>query len=366
MACLHIVKPFHRPGHHFRIPALVAFLLFVLVGKTSASENLQPTGQMVNVGTHSMHLFCSGEGGPTIVLDSGLGGLSHEWIRVQSELAKQTKVCAYDRSGYGWSEASPYPRTSTIIVGELFKMLKSASIPGPYILIGHSFGGYTAQLFASRYHAETAGIVLVDASHPGQVERFRAIGLNTVPVKRVTHVKYSTPRLPRNLPDEVREVTLQQLLEGDTMATVAEEYINFYTSAQQVAKELNIPEVPVMVLTRGQSGWNNNPNRERYEGLWQQLQSELAQMSPTSAHLWANQSGHHIHLDQPMVTTNAIAMVLERARRDNRLEKKPVHLINRDHKLNWKAFTSATWQLNRIKKRMFSWPVSHEEAYAIR
>ncbi len=338
----------------------------VLANENPPDELAQPTGEMINIGTHSMHLFCAGKGGPTVVLNAGLGGLSLEWIRVQNELAKHTRVCAYDRSGYGWSEPSPYPRTSNIITSELFKLLKSARVPGPYILVGHSFGGYTAQLFASRYQEETAGMVLVDASHPEQVERFRAIGLNTVPVKRVTHVRYSSPRLPENLPAEVRNITLKHLLEGDTMATVAEEYINFYTSAQQVAEALDIPEIPIMVLTRGQSGWKNNPNRESYEGLWQQLQSELAHMSPTSAHLWANQSGHHIHLDQPMVTTSAIMMVLERARRDNRLEMKPVDLVRRDHKLNWKAFTSVTWQLNHIRKRMFSWPVSHKEAYAIR
>ena len=81
----------------------------------------------------------------------------------------------------------------------------------------------------------------MDASHSGQVERFRAIGLNTVPVRRVTHVKYSRPRLPKNLPAEVRDLTLQHLLKGDTMATVAEEYINFYTSALQVAEGIEYP-----------------------------------------------------------------------------------------------------------------------------
>ena len=121
-----------------------------------------------------------------------------------------------------------------------------------------------------------------------------------------------------------------------------------------------------MVLSRGQSGWKNNPNKEKYEILWQQLQSELAQLSPASAHLWANQSGHHVHLDQPMMTTNAITMVLERVRRDNRLEMKPVKLVKTAHKLNWQAFANGTWKLNHIKKRMFSWPVSHEVAYAIR
>ncbi len=371
MACLTIFKHFSIAERYFSNSAIAIFLLLILQHNVLAEESslhkeAQPTGDMINIGTHSMHIFCVGKGGPTVVLNAGLGGLSLEWIRVQNTLAKQTRVCAYDRSGYGWSETSPYPRTSTVITGELFRLLKLAHVPGPYILVGHSFGGYTAQLFASRYQNETAGMVLVDASHPEQVERFRAIGLNTVPIKPVTHVRYSRPRLPKNLPTEVRNITLKHLLEGSTMATVAEEYINFYTSAQQVSEELDIPEIPIMVLTRGRPGWENNPNREKYEGLWQQLQSELAHMSPTSAHLWATQSGHHVHLDQPVMTANAITMVLERVRRDNRLEMKPVDLVKRDHKLNWKAFASVTWQLNHIRKRMFSWPVSHKEAYAIR
>lgn len=365
MTCLNSVTR-AMPAMRFFIKTALAFCLFlILQTRLFANETFAPTGKLFNIGSHTMHLFCAGEGGPTVILDAGLGGLSLEWIRVQAELAKHTKVCAYDRAGYGWSERSPLPRTSAVIVSELSRLLKAANVPAPYVLVGHSFGGYTAELFASRFHQQTAGMVLIDASHPGQVERFRSIGLNTVPVRRVTHVRYNEPRLPENLPEEVRDVTYQLLVEGNTMTTIADEYIDFYTSAQQVAADLAIPDVPVMVLTRGIPGWKNSPNGERYERLWQELQSELAHLSPTSAHLWANLSGHHIHLDQPALTTNAIMMVVDRARQDLRREITPVHLARHEQDLDWQAFASATWKLNQIRKRMFRWPITESDVYAM-
>ena len=125
MTCSYILKHFFIVGPYFTRPAIATFLLLILQHQVLASDDVpHPTGQLINIGTHSMHLFCAGRGSPTVILDAGLGGFSLEWIRVQNELAKQTKVCAYDRSGYGWSETSPYPRTSTVITGELFKLLK--------------------------------------------------------------------------------------------------------------------------------------------------------------------------------------------------------------------------------------------------
>ncbi len=366
MACLNKLTSFIPTVRLFRQPVAATLMLLFACNSLKAEEvnvELDPllaqkTGKLINIGSHSMHLFCVGEGLPTVVLEAGLGGLSLEWIKVQAELSTHTRVCAYDRSGYGWSEKSPRQRTSSNIANELHQLLSIARVPGPYVMVGHSFGGYTAQMFSSRHHTSTAGMVLIDASHSEQVERFREIGLNTAPVKRVTHVRYSPPRLPENLPVEAQMTTFQLLVEGHTMPTIAAEYIDFYTSAQQVAAELRIPNVPVMVLTRGIGGWKNSENGKSYEQLWQTLQSELARMSPTSAHLWASKSGHHVHLDQPSLTVNAIMMVVERARLNHNNEIKQVDLVKHQiDKLNWLAFTDASWKLNQIRKRMFAWPV---------
>ncbi|MGH2484392.1 MAG: alpha/beta fold hydrolase, partial [Ktedonobacterales bacterium] len=125
-----------------------------------------PPGELVNVGGHRMHINLTGKGtGPTVVLDAGLAGFSTDWTLVQREVATFARVCSYDRAGYGWSDPVPGERTSDVIVAELHKLLRHAGAPGPYLLVGHSFGGYSVRVFADRYPDEVAGLVLVDPSH---------------------------------------------------------------------------------------------------------------------------------------------------------------------------------------------------------
>ena len=128
----------------------LVFVLFPNISSATEEIVLPRPGQMINIDTHKLHLYCLGEGQPTIIMDAGLGGFSLEWFRSQQLLAQSTKVCVYDRAGYGWSEAGPMPRTSSRIADELYLLLTRARIQGPYVLVGHSFGGYTIQLFASR------------------------------------------------------------------------------------------------------------------------------------------------------------------------------------------------------------------------
>ena len=113
-----------------------------------------------------MQLHCTGGGndGPTVVMDAGLGGGLLDWQIVQPRVARFARVCSYDRSGVGWSESGPKPRTSQRIVKELHALLKNAGARGPYVLVGHSFGGANVQLYAAEYPKEVAGMVLVDSA----------------------------------------------------------------------------------------------------------------------------------------------------------------------------------------------------------
>jgi pimeloyl-ACP methyl ester carboxylesterase len=97
-------------------------------------------------------------------MDAGLGGGLLDWQTAQPKVAKFARVCSYDRSGYGWSESGPNPRTSPRIVKELHALLKNGGVDGPYVLVGHSFGGANAQLYAAEYPDEVAGMVLVDSA----------------------------------------------------------------------------------------------------------------------------------------------------------------------------------------------------------
>ena len=133
-----------------------------------------PPGRMVEVGAMRMHLDVRGvdRGLPTVVLEAGLGSFSPNWHWVQQELADTMRVVAYDRAGLGWSDSSPAPRDAATMASELHTALRSARIHGPYVLAGHSFGGLVVRAFADAYPRDTAGLVLVDASHPDQWARW--------------------------------------------------------------------------------------------------------------------------------------------------------------------------------------------------
>src|SRR5512140_2116427 len=149
---------------------LAGLLFLILVGAIyeSAAEAADakaypPPGKMVDVGGYRLHINCTGSGSPTVVIESGWGASSAGWAWVQPEVAKTTRVCTYDRAGMGWSEASPEPRTAREYAKELHTLLTNAKEPGPYVLVGHSMGGYTVLVYAHDYPAEVSGLVLIDA-----------------------------------------------------------------------------------------------------------------------------------------------------------------------------------------------------------
>ncbi len=125
-----------------------------------------PPGQLVDVGGFRLHINCSGAGAPTVVFDAALGGSSVSWTLVQPALSRLTRVCSYDRAGFGWSDAGPMPRTAGRIADELRTLLANARVSPPFLLVGHSFGGLVMRIFAARYRTDVAGLVLVDPAHP--------------------------------------------------------------------------------------------------------------------------------------------------------------------------------------------------------
>jgi pimeloyl-ACP methyl ester carboxylesterase len=125
-----------------------------------------PPGRLVDVGGHRLHLQCAGTGRPAVILDAALGASSLSWTFVQREVARFTTACAYDRAGFGWSDAGPLPRTVGRIVDELRALLSRAGVPPPYVMVGHSFGGLTARLHAARHPDDTAALVLLDPAYP--------------------------------------------------------------------------------------------------------------------------------------------------------------------------------------------------------
>ncbi len=304
------------------IQAVIVLVLTASGQILAATMDTYPApGLMVRVGEHRLHLYCTGRGEPTVVMDSGLGGNSLDWTRVQPEVAAYTRVCTYDRAGYGWSELGPLPRTSEKIADELHTLLKKAGVLGPYILVGHSFGGYNVRLFASRYPQETAGIILVDAAHEDQFKYFRRNGI--VQHSAGASFMMSGPSIPNNLPDDVRPIAQAHVEKTKAFLALRGEMVSFQRSADQVSQSKPLPDVPFSVITRGKRVWPHTEKGNRMETIWSELQDDLAtrisyhRNEADAYHIFAKQSGHYVHLDEPGVVVNAIRKLVNYGR-DNR------------------------------------------------
>ena len=116
----------------------------------------RPPGRFIDVGGFRLHLYATGEGAPVVVFDAALAGSSISWTFVQPAVARFARACAYDRAGFGWSEGGPMPRTAGRIADELRVLLDRAGEPPPYLLVGHSFGGFVTRIFAAKYRADRA------------------------------------------------------------------------------------------------------------------------------------------------------------------------------------------------------------------
>jgi pimeloyl-ACP methyl ester carboxylesterase len=278
-------------------------------------------GQLVDVGGYGMHINCSGQGTPTVILDSGLGDSYLSWRKVQPEIAKFTRVCSYDRAGLGYSDTSPRARTSQVIAEELGLLLRSANIAPPYVLVGHSMGGYDARLFASLFRNEVAGMVLVDSSHPEQQQRFPPAvnDLNASDLRQQEFLAAITPfGIPRILGFCGSDVEMRaaECNFHSARETVAE-LKAFSTSAAQTAGAGSLGDIPLVVLSHDP----NTPQPDLPEDLvrptndaWEKMQEELARLSTRATQVIAKNSGHYIQFDRPERVIEAIRQVVDATR----------------------------------------------------
>jgi len=156
-------------------PATVAAIVQA-VATMRDRGNLPPPGRLLDVGGRRLHLDSMGQGAPAVILEAGLGGICSSWGWVQPEVARFTRVIAYDRAGLGWSDPAARPRDAMEAVRDLHALLAAARVPRPYVVVGYSFGGLLARAYARQHPREVSGMVLVDSSHPDQALRIRSLG----------------------------------------------------------------------------------------------------------------------------------------------------------------------------------------------
>ena len=292
--------------------ALGAILQPVLSWRTLSERT--PPGRLVDVGGHRLHLLCQGNGSPVVILEPGLPGSSLAWESVTADIATFTRVCSYDRAGYGWSDIGQSPRVAGNIVQELNMLLQAAAIEPPYILVGHSFGGLVMQLYANRYPAEVAAMVLVDSAHPEQVSQTTDLETVSVlgPVIRLL-APVGIPRFffpvpagrPESRDDSVRSLERELLKTTKSLRTVASELAGLRESLIDAgANRPNLEQRPLIVMTEGRRGAK----------FWHEMQEDLAKLSEVGEWQIVEGAGHFIHHDRPEAVVNAIRRVLAQVR----------------------------------------------------
>ncbi len=300
--------------------AAVGFIYENIAEARDRRFNRMP-GKRVEVDGHKMHINCTGDGSPAVILDSGLGDTYLSWRKVQPEIAKFTRVCSYDRAGLGYSETSFGERTSKVIAEQLHDLLQASSLAPPYILAGHSMGGYDVRMYASLYPADVAGMVLVDASHPDQENRMppEIKNMQGSWEREAQFLEFSMPfGIPR----------LIGLCENDPALRAAEcnwhtaheglaEMKAFRESAAQTAATGSLGNMPLVVLSHDPE----KPSSELPPDLaqpmnnaWEKMQEELARLSSRGTQVIAKNSSHYIQLDRPDVVVDSVRSVVEQAR----------------------------------------------------
>ena len=309
-----------------------------------APPPLPPPGRLIDIGTHRLHLHCSGNGQPAVVFDAALGGSSLSWTPVQNAVATFTTACTYDRAGFGWSEAGPRPRTTGRIASELEELLRRAALPPPYVLVGHSFGGLTIRAFAARHPALVAGLVFVDPAHPedwlepAESERVRIakgvrlcrhgavaarLGIAALVARLVSAGALNAARgvtalvsrggLRRQdeeilapvskLPQHVRPMLKWMWTQPRFFEALGSQIESVCASAADAPLAPDYGDLPLVTVSATNAS-------ERRRGL----QESLAERSARGRHIVAEHSGHWIPLDEPNTVVAAIREVVEMVR----------------------------------------------------
>lgn len=303
---------------------LIALSLLGMIYQTISTQTdkrkYPAPGQLIDIGGFRLHLYCMGaskNGSPTVILEQGLGGTSPAWALVQPEVAKVTRVCAYDRAGLGWSDPAPKgtSRDGKEVANELHTLLQKANISGPYVMVGHSSGGLYTLFFAHQYRSDVVGVVLLDSSHPDQWNT--PAGRNLYQSNaRIYSITSALARLgllrlrtksqpPLGLPElQNKELIAFQSATKDWDAQAAE----FFATKEiddEVREAGSLGNLPLFVLTATDHG-----GPAEMEQIWQGLQSQLAELSTNNAHKVLDGARHESLWADPKYSAESVAAIL--------------------------------------------------------
>jgi len=305
------------------------------------SEIGAPPGRLVGIDGRKLHVYCTGSGSPSIILEAGAGSFAIDWSLVQPEIARTNRVCSYDRAGSGWSDPPrvvQFPENPATVVLDLHAGLQGAAVKPPYVMVGASIGGIYVRMYESKYPSEVTAIVLVDPAYEERLFTMfqgKPVTIASLTADQVgSTVKPGPASIPRRspqtgapfdlLPRELYElrVKLETRLIASIPTTVPHDVVIASAEGERAAlarlhetsktQDHPLGDRPLVVLTRGMD-WS--------QGL-QDAHAALARLSTNSRHTVVADAGHEIHLYNPAAVVQAIRDVLGAVSHGTRLTAK--------------------------------------------
>lgn len=307
------------------VSVIVFILIIFTVGSVYESimegkdrKSFEPPGQLVDVNGHPIHIYCSGvetPGNPVVILESGAGENLYNMLKIQSQIAEFAQVCSYDRSGIGWSETASAARTAGQKADELELLLQNAGVEGPYLLVGHSFGGLVARIFSARHPQDIVGLVLVDSTNAEDFASYSPLlakllpidvyaggFLQTAGILRLFEVESgllseSFSYLSPDLVPAARALALR----ARSLRTAAAEIFFLSDSAHEAIKAGDLGIIPVIAFITSAEEDGSFP--ENYEEHFRQLS--------THSEVHKVDGNHYVHMEYPDLVIQAIKQILE-------------------------------------------------------
>jgi pimeloyl-ACP methyl ester carboxylesterase len=345
------LRSWHGSGWQLGPAISAASLLAAIASSATALVAVDPpnadmyahANHLVDIGNgRRLNLVCAGQGAPTVIFEAGLSGWSRSWVLVQPQVAALTRACSYDRAGMGFSSAAPAgPRTSSEAVDDLHALLRAAHIAPPLVLVGHSMGAMHVRLYADRYPADVAGMVLVDPAVEafytamndltnGQFKAVRLAGLEDyracVGAATVNALSPANPLFGECTSPESSQmgptlIASQRAIESTASYQRAQlaELEAFFTSdlIELRAIRHRLGSLPLIVLTAGNNRFEDEHGigRDYAYSIWLKSNRDIAGRSTAGIHRVIERAGHMIQLERPDAVLEAIVDVLRTVRR---------------------------------------------------
>jgi len=262
----------------------------------------------VDVGTHSLHAVVMGEGTPPVVIEAGIGALSDEYSELAGRLAAHTTVVTYDRAGYGPSEPGPLPRDSRREAEELRTLLDGLSVPGPYVLVGHSLGGLNAQVYAALHPEDLVGMVLLDPPPLGFImgEEYGEL---------VAMAEGMTEEWQGIADRGAHSQNEGERAEAGFFGMLASEHREMFgASARQASSIASFGELPLVVIASGVPNPLFGDVAAAYQEYWASESRDLSARSSRGEFVLVDDSTHRLHDDAADLVAETIVSLVRSAR----------------------------------------------------